>query len=138
MLDTFPLILAQEDVATPPTLPPTEGEAIEGQAPTGDGVAPAPQQDPGLWGGLMPFFLLLLLIVMFVFMSGGQRKEKKRRQAMLDALKKGDKIQTVGGIIGTLVELRDSEVVVKVDENANTRLRFARTAIQNVLEKEAD
>jgi len=53
---------------------------------------------------------------------------------MLAALKKGDKVQTAGGILGTVVEVRDSEVVVKVDENANTRLRFARSAIQAVLD----
>ena len=57
----------------------------------------------------------------------------KAREKMLAALAKGDKIQTSGGIIGSVVEVRESEVIVKVDENANTRIRFARSAVQTVL-----
>ena len=87
-----------------------------------------------------PFFLLMMLFlfVMIIFMFGGQRKEKKKRAAMLAALNKGDKIQTVGGILGTIVEVRDQEVVVKVDENTNSRLRFARSAVQSVVEEKAE
>jgi preprotein translocase subunit YajC len=62
-----------------------------------------------------------------------QRREKKRRAQMLDALKKGDRIQTIGGILGTVVEVREQEVVIKVDENNNTKLHFARAAIQTIL-----
>ena len=53
---------------------------------------------------------------------------------MLDNLKRGDRVQTIGGIIGTVVEARETEVVVKVDETNNTKIRFARKAITRVLE----
>jgi preprotein translocase subunit YajC len=49
---------------------------------------------------------------------------------MLSALAKGDKVTSIGGICGTVVEVRDDELVVKVDENNNMRLRFARWAIR--------
>jgi preprotein translocase subunit YajC len=48
----------------------------------------------------------------------GGRKEKKKRAALMASLKKHDKVQTVGGIIGTVVELTAEEVVLRVDETS--------------------
>jgi preprotein translocase subunit YajC len=55
---------------------------------------------------------------------------------MLSQLKRGDRVQTIGGILGTVVEARESEVVLKVDESANTKIRFSRSAIHRVLDEE--
>jgi len=93
------------------------------------------QQAPGLFDGPMIFIILAVFLVMWIFLLGGNRKEKKRKAEMLASLGKGDKIQTIGGILGTIVELRDDEVVVKIDENTNARMRFARSAIQGKLEE---
>ena len=144
MFESLPLVLAQNadapavDQAAPPSLPQTSaGDGTTVQQPGGTaapGGTTQQAQSQGLGGSWLPLLFLLMLVVMFVVMSGGQRKEKKKREAMLKALKKGDRIQTIGGILGSIVEVRDTEVVVKVDENANTRLRFARSAIQAVLE----
>ena len=91
-------------------------------------------------GGFPPGFILMLLILgvfMFMMMSGS-RREKKRQKKMLASITKGSKVVTVGGILGTVVELRDHEVVVKVDENANTRMRLTREAIKSVLKDDED
>ena len=85
---------------------------------------------------LMPFILIIALF--WFVMMGGQRREKKKRAKMLAMLAKGHRVQTVGGILGTVVEVRDQEIVVKVDENANTRLHFTRSAIQSVTENGSD
>ncbi len=144
--DHLTLTLAQADDAppaeTPADLPPAEapgdgGEAattqVDGNTPLGekDGNGSAGSGSP--FGGQMIWIFLLVLVVMWVFLMGGQRKEKKKRAALLAALAKGDKVQTVGGVLGTVVEVRDTEVVVKVDENSNARMRFSRSAIQTVL-----
>jgi preprotein translocase subunit YajC len=139
MFEQMTWTLGQTDTVTPapPVLPeaPQEGQSIEGQPAMPDGTTgpgteeAAPRGGSGIW-----LILLMGFVLLWVFMMSGQRKEKKKRAAMLGALKKGCKVQTVGGILGTVVEVRDDEVVVKVDENANTRLRFARSAIQAVLE----
>lgn len=124
-------ILAQSegDVdAVAPTATLQNGAADGTPAPTGGGG--------GGFGDGFLFLLLMIMVLMVVMTMAGGRKEKKRRAAMIAALKKGDKVQTAGGILGTVVEVRESEVVVKVDENANTRLRFARSAIQAVLEEQ--
>jgi preprotein translocase subunit YajC len=79
-------------------------------------------------------WLLPLLLLFFIFMTGStQRREKKRMAQLMSNLKKQDKVLTIGGIIGTVAEIRDDEIVLKVDENSNTRMRFTRNAIQQVL-----
>ena len=141
MFESVPMILAQEDAppaeAAPTGAAPEPGQATEGQAADGPGgEAPSDQTPTGLFGGggsMMWVWMILLMVVFFVIMTGGQRREKKKRKQMLEALNKNDKIQTIGGIMGTVVEVRDQEVVVKVDEASNTRLRFSRGAIQQVL-----
>ncbi len=80
--------------------------------------------------------ILMALMGVMIFMTfRSQSKEKKKRAALLAALSKGDKVQTIGGIIGNVVEIRDNEVVVKIDENNNTKMKFARSAIQNKIEE---
>ncbi len=147
MFDAIPTFLAQD--APPPNVPDAPAAGPANAAPnagngdatttadggTQTGNAPANAPPPGM-GSEMWLFLLLILVVMWVFMIGGGRKEKKRKAAMLAAMGKGDKVQTVGGILGTIVEVRDDEVVVKVDENTNSRLRFSKSAIQAVLDRE--
>ena len=109
------------------TTPAPGGTPINGG--TGDGKTPPPVNGMGM----LPL-LLILVVAMLVLPSLMGRKEKKKRAAMMAAMAKGDKVQTVGGILGTIVEVRDEEVIVKVDENANTRLRFSRSSIQSILE----
>jgi len=80
-----------------------------------------------------PMFLLLgAMLLMFLFMGRGKRKTERQRKEMLAALKKGDKVTTIGGIVGTVMEVRDDEVTVKIDESSNTRMRFARWAVRGV------
>ena len=67
--------------------------------------------------------------------KGPQKKQKKHRD-MLDNLKKNDRIRTIGGIVATVVDVRDDEVVVKIDESNNTKMRFVRQAISAVITDE--
>jgi preprotein translocase subunit YajC len=81
-----------------------------------------------------PMFPLILVIAVFWFiMSRGRSKERQKYEEMLNSLKKNDRVQTIGGIIGTVVEVRDGEVVLKVDESNNTKMRFNRSAIKDVI-----
>ena len=86
-------------------------------------------------GGLMQMMMPLLLIfaVFYFIMIRPKQKEQKRREQMLREVKKYDKVMTIGGIIGTVMEVRDDEVTVKVDDSTNTRMRFSRGSIQRVL-----
>ncbi|HZL34982.1 MAG TPA: preprotein translocase subunit YajC [Tepidisphaeraceae bacterium] len=99
-------------------------------------AAPAPE--PGLRGLLqspmLPLVGVMLIIMYFSFNS--KRKQEKQKKELLNAMKKGDRIQTIGGILGTVVDLRDLEVVVKVDEGNNTKLKFMRSAILRVVRED--
>jgi len=125
-----------------PALP---GIALVGSAPPlpgagGGGGQPAPGNGNGgggggRSGGFPPEMFIIVLVLGFVMilMSMAQRKERKKRDAMLKAIKKHDRVQTVGGVLGSIVEVKSDEVVLKVDESSNTRITFARSAIQQIL-----
>jgi preprotein translocase subunit YajC len=130
-LQTMTLTLAQaapQPGGGSPT--PIEGQPITGTPPGGSGGAQT-RGDP--FGGLLFPMLLLFLVMMILFTVLGQRRDKKRRQAMLGSVKKHDKVQTVGGVIGSIVEIKPDTIVLKVDESSNIRITFARSAIQHVL-----
>ncbi|MBX3358748.1 MAG: preprotein translocase subunit YajC [Phycisphaeraceae bacterium] len=107
----------------------TPGAGTTGAAGGGQG------QTPGGFGGFGLLPVLMLAFLGFIIISSvmGQRKEKRKREAMMSSLSRHDRVQTIGGIIGTIVELKSDEVILKVDENSNTRIRFSRAAIQQVL-----
>ena len=90
-----------------------------------------------------PFGALLVPMVMvgllwFFIILRPQRREQAERERMLNALKKNDRVVTIGGIVGTVAQTvgeKDAEIVLKVDDN--TRIRFLRSSIQRVLTDEA-
>lgn len=86
-----------------------------------------------------PLFPLVILIGLMYFMIfRTKKKEETKRTSMLKALKKGDRVQTIGGLLGTVVEVRDQDVLLKVDETANVKMRFIRSAISKVVEEEKE
>lgn len=75
---------------------------------------------------------LVLLGVMFYFMIWRpQQKQQKERKAMLDSLKKGDKVVTIGGIHGELTALKEDYVTLKVADKVEIKL--SRSGISHVL-----
>jgi preprotein translocase subunit YajC len=104
-------------------------------APGGGDVAPPFWANPSYM-----LYAVLIVGMIFVFTSSGSanRKEQKRHKEMLANLKRGDRVQTIGGILGSVVEARDSEVVVKIDESNNTKIRVVRDAIKKVTADEPE
>lgn len=94
------------------------------------GAEPSGSSVPGL--SLFP--LVLVFVIFWFVLIGPERKQRKRRQAMIEALKKGDRVLTSGGIYGTVVQAQDDVITVQVADNV--RLRFAKPAIQTVLPEE--
>jgi preprotein translocase subunit YajC len=88
------------------------------------------------FGTLMP---IILVMVLFIWMTSRSRKrQEQQKQSMLSAMKRGDKVQTIGGVLGNVVEVRDDKILLKVDESNNTKVWFARSAIHKVLGEEAE
>ena len=75
-------------------------------------------------GGGMQMWIMLALIfgVMWFFMIRPQRKQQKELQNFRDSLKKGDKVVTIGGIFGTVCEVKEDSVLIEVDNNVKIRV----------------
>ncbi|GHU40037.1 hypothetical protein FACS1894190_06430 [Spirochaetia bacterium] len=81
---------------------------------------------------LISFLPFIAIIAIFYFLIlRPQNKKQKETQKMLQALKKGDKIVTIGGVHGTIAAVKENSVVVKVDDNV--KMEFSRSAIATVV-----
>ncbi len=98
-------------------------------APATDGGSAA-----GGSGQLFTTFITfgLVILIFYFLIIRPQSKRQKETKRMLEALKKGDKVATVGGIRGTVLSVKDDSIVVKVD--ANTKLEFTKSSVSQVLE----
>lgn len=86
------------------------------------------QQQPAAgsnWSFLI--MMLLIFVVMWFFMIRPQQKKQKELAQFRNALKKGDKVVTIGGIYGVVAEVKEQYVIVEVDNNV--KLRVDKSAI---------
>jgi preprotein translocase subunit YajC len=88
-------------------------------------TAPAPGFDPS-------FFIMmgLLFVVFYFFIIRPQRKREDTRKAMIEAVQKGDRIVTVGGIHATVLKVEETSLLAEVDQNV--KLRFDKNAVASV------
>jgi preprotein translocase subunit YajC len=137
------LILAQGEVNEAPqsigSTPVGETTQYEGttKQPGGpDANLPGDRTGPGGLFKSPLIFLILVFVIFYFFLLRGPRKKQQQHRQMVQALQKNDRVRTIGGIIGTVVDVKDDEVVLKVDESNNTKMRFAPSAIGKNLSKE--
>jgi len=119
-----------------------EGAEVLTEADPADPNAPAdgePEKPKGALDGMMPIIMIFGVLAVFMFITSNSRKKQQRKhQDMLSGLKKGDKVVSIGGIVGTIVECREDEIIIKTDETNNTRMKFARWAIRGTGETAKD
>lgn len=86
-------------------------------------------------GSLMSTLLMFALIIgIFYFMIlRPQQKRQKERQKMLDAVKKGDKIVTAGGLHGTIAGMDEKTVLIQVADNV--KMKFERSAVASIVKE---
>jgi preprotein translocase subunit YajC len=106
------------------------------QAATAPATQPAAVDKPWYVSAFENPILLFgaVMIFMLFFMGKGKRTDEKARQEQLKQLKRGDRIQTIGGVQGTVVRTEEARIEVKVDESSNTKIWFVRNAIAKVVE----
>lgn len=80
--------------------------------------------------------VVLMIAIFYFFLIRPQSKRQKETEKMFAALKKGDKVVTIGGIHGTVTSTKEKTVVLKVDDN--TKIEFSRTAIASVEKSEVE
>ncbi len=91
-------------------------------------AAPQAAEAPSMFVTLLP--LLLIFVVFYFFIIRPQKKRETERKAMIAAVKKGDKIVTVGGVHGKVLQVDDASVLAEVD--TDVKLRIDKNAIANV------
>jgi len=89
-------------------------------------------------GDLLRTFIpfVLIIVIVYFFMIRPQNKKRKETERMIAAIKKGDKVITIGGLHGTIQTVKESTVIIKVDDNV--KLEFLRSAIANVVQPSKD
>jgi preprotein translocase subunit YajC len=75
------------------------------------------QQTQGLPSFLNMLPLLMIMVIFYFLLIKPQKQKEKERQQMLKNIKKNDEVVTTGGIHGTIVNVKDTTVVLRVDEN---------------------
>jgi len=132
-----PLTLAiiTADSSQPPAVSDESAQStLEPGDPAGN---PQPAPAPGWLQTLYSLGpLILIFIVFYFFIIGGNRRKEKERAALISSLARGDRVTTIGGIIGNVVDASGDEVVLKVDENNNTKIRITRSAVASVAKGE--
>jgi preprotein translocase subunit YajC len=99
--------------------------------------APATNAPPSFFQGpLIP--LLLGVAVLYFFVFRAKRNQDKARTQQLEKLKPGQRVQTIGGILGVITQVNDKEITVKVDETNNVKIKFSRSAIHRVQDDDKD
>ena len=92
------------------------------------GAAGSASSTSQLVSTFVPF--VLIIAIFYFFLIRLQNKKQKETEKMINALKKGDKIVTIGGIHGVVSSTKEKTVIVKVDDNC--KIEFSRSAIAGV------
>ena len=73
--------------------------------------------------GISNFIPLIFIFIVFYFLIiRPQQKKQKEHQGMIESLKKNDEIVTAGGVLGTIVNIKENTFVVRVDENVKIEI----------------
>ena len=108
-------------------------EAVTKQADTNSVPVTAKKQPQNPWTQFI--FIGLIIVVMYFLMFRGPKKQRQQQERMVRSLKKNDRVQTVGGIFGTVLEVTDNEITLKIDESNNTKIKVLPSAIGKVIEQ---
>jgi preprotein translocase subunit YajC len=112
----------------------SEGEAIKTVPSDSNAVAPRTREQNPL-GSWLWIYAVLLLLMVFIFFRGPQ-KQKQERKKLVQSLQKNDRVQTIGGIFGTIVDIKGDEITLKVDESNNTKIKVSASAIGKNLSRD--
>jgi len=131
-------ILAQAESNQGPTGITSEPVTEENEALTTvpDSNVPATTRQKQGLGYSQYIFLGLMLVIFYFLLFRGPQKQKQQRKQLVQSLKKNDRVQTIGGIIGTIVNIKGDEITLKIDESNNTKITIVASAIGKNLSAE--
>ena len=104
----------------------------------------APAKPAGGTSGFDLIPILFIVVCGYLLLIRPVQKEHKQQQLLLTTLKKGDRVLVNGFLVGTVVQLvssaagKDDELLVKIDDNANVKLRVLRSSVTRILTRTDD
>jgi len=108
-----------------------EAAAMGGGAP-----APTGTEQPNMLVTMLPF--VLMFVVMYFLIIRPQHKKQKEQQTMIDALKKGDKVVTSGGVHGTITGVKEKEGILIIQVAKDVQIEVSRGSITKVAQAKDD
>lgn len=98
-----------------------------------DALLFAQNEPPSLLSMMAP--MLMIGVLFYFLMLRPHNRERQKQTQMQDSLKKNDRVVTIGGIIGVVVNVQQGsdQVTLRVDESNNTRVNVLRSAISRVI-----
>lgn len=109
----------------------TEQAPASATSSTGASSTDKPATSDSPLGGMLPL-LAILAVFFYLVVLRPQKKEKQKRQQMLDTMKKGDRVVTIGGMHGKVADMNEAEKTVSVEVAPKTIVKFSRAAVQTV------
>lgn len=98
------------------------------------GSAPAQGGGPSPLMNLLP--IALIFVIFYFLLIKPQKKQQQEHKKMIEELKKNDEVVTSGGIFGTIVNLQDDVVTLRVDDN--TRIKIQRNSVSRLRKKQSE
>ena len=77
--------------------------------------------------------LLIIGVFYFLIIMPARKRERQQREMLFNTLKKNDEVVTSAGIIGTVANIKEDEVTLKVDESSNVRIRVLKSSIVRIV-----
>ena len=112
-------------------------EAAPGAAPSAPTGGGAPRGGGGWGEGMSSFGLMaVMMVVFYLVLIRPQAKKQKEHEALLAALKKGQKVRTTGGIRGEIVDLKDDEVILQIADRV--KINVLRSHVSGLVQAQAE
>ena len=80
----------------------------------------------------------MLIFVMYFLIFRGPKKKQQQQKKLVKSLKKNDRVRTIGGILGTVVDIKENEITLKIDESNNTKIKIVTSAIGANISQQKD
>ena len=132
---------------TAPAVKPAEEGTATGEAAgvpqTDIGTKSAQPETPGKKRTDSPFSswllpVMMILVLMYFILFRPQRKQEKKRREMLATMEKNTRVMTIGGIHGIIYSVGDTDLVLKIDERNDVRIRVSKSHIGRVVADEEE
>ena len=95
--------------------------------------AQKPNPSSSFFGSMLPMLLIMFFII-YLLMIRPEQKKQKARQAMMNNLQKGDRVVTAGGIYGTVGNVNEKSIMLKISENV--AVEFTKSSVVSVLNED--